>query len=382
MKKIILITNIPNPYRVPLFNIMDTLFCYNNYNLQVVFGSQKYSRRLFKITKEELKFTYHILDDKAHSFSKDGENTYFFYKGLLRHLIKEKPSCIIVAGFSISTIKTFLYCKFTRTPYIIWTGTIETEATNLSKIKSFQRFILANAASAFIAYGTRTKQYLQKLTRNKKEVFIAMNTVDTNYFFDETEKARALVKEDGVNHFLYLGYLVPRKNVELLLYIAKNLLKKRSDFVFDILGEGISKPLLESYVKDNKLEEVVKFHGFKQKNEIPYYFAKSKALLFQTDFDIWGLVLNEAMASGLTCIASINAGAASDLIEDQTTGYIVDYKDIENVSNIIEDIINNPTKYQEMGKRSSKFIRKNVSLELAAKNFLLATNKVMSNSYC
>jgi glycosyltransferase involved in cell wall biosynthesis len=73
----------------------------------------------------------------------------------------------------------------------------------------------------------------------------------------------------------------------------------------------------------------------------------------------------------------MNAGAASDLIEDKYTGYIVDYKDIEKVSAIIEDIIDNPLKYEEMGKRSSDFIRKNVSLELAAASFLKAAQKVV-----
>lgn len=377
MKNILLITNIPNPYRVPLFTKMDKLFRTNSFELKVVFGSQKYKRRLFTIEKEELQFNYHILDDSAHTFSKDGENTYFFYNGLLRYLIKVKPSCIIVSGFSISTVKTFLYSKLTGTPFIIWTGTIEGESKNTNKIKLFQRKLLSSATSAFIAYGTKTKKYLTQLTNNKKEVFIATNTVDTDYFYIETEKAKKEIKDDGKSHFLYLGYLVPRKNVEILLHIAKHLSQKRKDFIIDILGEGISKSSLETYVTENNLQDFVKFHGFKQKNEIPYYFAQSKALLFQTDFDIWGLVLNEAMASGLPCIASINAGAASDLIEENNTGYIVDYKDIGKVSAIIEDIIENPMKFEEMGKRSSEFIRKNVSLELAAISFLKATQKVL-----
>lgn len=372
MNKTILVTNIPNPYRVPLFNTMHTLFNENDIHLKIVFGADNYKRRLFKLDKNELKFDYHILQDNAYTLSKDGENAYFFFKGLLRFLFIEKPNCIIVSGFSTATIKSLLYCKFTNTPFIIWTGSIGDESKKPGLIRMMQRKFLANSAAAFIAYGTKTKQYLDKLTTGKKKVFVAMNTVDTEFFRLETEKARQTILPSTKNHFLYLGYLVPRKNVESILIVAKELLTKRKDFIFDIIGDGISRTELETYVSENKLEECVKFHGFKQKNELPTYFAQSKALLFQTDFDIWGLVLNEAMASGLPCISSINAGASIDLIIENETGYIADYKDTKKILTIIEEIIENPVKYVEMGKRSSEFIRKNVSLKLAAEGFLAA----------
>jgi glycosyltransferase involved in cell wall biosynthesis len=196
--------------------------------------------------------------------------------------------------------------------------------------------------------------------------------VDTTYFEIATNECRINLQDDGINHFLYLGYLVPRKNVGLLIDIANELKKQRNDFCIDIIGDGESKHQLENKVKNLGLTNQVKFHGFKQKNELPPYFAQSKAVLFQTDFDIWGLVLNESMAAGVPCLSSINAGASYDLIENGHNGYIVDYQNKQDILDKINFIIENPEKAKELGKHASDFIRSKASLSNAVQGFVAA----------
>jgi glycosyltransferase involved in cell wall biosynthesis len=235
-----------------------------------------------------------------------------------------------------------------------------------------QRRFLTRFANAFVAYGTKAKSYLMSIGASEEKVFIATNTVDTSFFEKETEKQRAILVDDGIHHFIYLGYLVPRKNVGQLIEIAKTLKSHRSDFCIDIIGDGESKNSLESMVKEYELSDQVKFHGFKQKEELPPYFAKAKALLFQTDFDIWGLVLNEAMAAGVPCLSSVNAGASEDLIVNGENGYIVDYQNKADILEKINFIIENPEKAAELGKHAGDFIRKNASLSNASNGFVKA----------
>lgn len=203
-------------------------------------------------------------------------------------------------------------------------------------------------------------------------MFIATNTVDTSYFEKETDIQRQYTIDDSLHHFVYLGYLVPRKNVGLLIEIAALLKEKRADFCIDILGDGESKMSLENKVEELQLNDQIKFHGFKQKHELPSYFANAKALLFQTDFDIWGLVLNEAMAAGVPCLSSINAGATEDLIVDGENGYMVDYRNKADIVEKLNFIIENPEKAAELGKQASEFIRKNASLSQASNGFVKA----------
>lgn len=90
--------------------------------------------------------------------------------------------------------------------------------------------------------------------------------------------------------------------------------KLRNDFSLRIIGDGPAADSLKTLTKELELENTIIFEGFKQKSDLPPYLEQTDCFLFQTGCDIWGLVLNEAMASGLPCIVSPNAGAARDLI--------------------------------------------------------------------
>ncbi len=371
MKKVIFVTNIPNPYRIPLFNEMSRQFKEKNIHLKLVFGSASYKRRLFKLDTSEMKFDYEILKDTGYTFSKDGEKTIFLYKGLSALMNKEKPDAMIVAGFSPATVKIFIRKITKGTPYVIFSGTIERGKRNQNFIRRFQRGFLTKNASSFVAYGNMAKQYLINSGAPEQHVFVGRNTVDTTFFAEKTTELRNQLQTDSSKaHFTYLGYLVPRKNVMLLLQSVKIVAEKRKDFVLDIIGDGISLDELKSFVDQHQLNDVVAFHGFRQKNELPAFFAKSRGLLFQTDFDIWGLVLNEAMAAGVPCLASPNAGATYDLIEEGRNGFVVDFTDTELVAQKIEWLIDHPKEAAQMGQNAADFIREKVTVSHAAKGFL------------
>ena len=380
MKKVVLITNIPNPYRIPLFNVMSKVFATDNFQLKVIFGSEGYKRRLFTLDKSELKFDYRILNDHAHQLGSDEEKSVFLYKGLNDALREEKPDIIIVSGFSSATMKVLSYALPKRIPYIIWSGSIEKENRNSSIIRKIQRRLLVKFASSYVAYGTLAKKYLIGFGAKESKVEIAMNTVDTDFYFTETNKFRNSKVESSIAHFLYLGYLVPRKNVKLLLTAVLQLSARRRDFILDIVGDGTDKPDLEKFVVDNKIDDLVKFHGFQQKSELPAYLGNSRAMLFQTDFDIWGLVLNEAMASGIPCLASQNAGATVDLVRENETGFAINYENTTEVVEKIEFFIDNREKAAQMGQRAADFIRTNVNLETAANGFLKAVKIASGNN--
>ena len=321
--------------------------------------------------------SYSYLNNEAITVGNNTENAYFTYKGLTKLLSKENPDLIIVSGFSSATLKVFYHCLFHKAKYIIWNGSIEKKGRKDSYIRILQRKFLSQFASGFIAYGSRAKSYLLNLGAKEDNTFIATNTVDTSYFESQTNLLRAYESTSALTRFIYLGYLVPRKNVGLLIDIAHQLKQKRSDFCIDIIGDGESKNSLERKVEELQLTDQIKFHGFKQKEELPAFFAKSSALLFQTDFDIWGLVLNEAMAAGLPCLASINAGASYDLIEEGVNGYLVNYENKETMVQKLEFLIENPEKVAEMGKQASDFIRKKASLATAADGFMEAIGKTL-----
>ena len=375
MQKVVLITNIPTPYRIPLFNELNKQMLQEKMELHVIFSESGYQRRKFEIDFAQIQFPFTILSGGTLTSKKNVEKTYFFYKGLWNALNKLQPKNIIVAGFSTASIMTASWCKLNHSTYSIWSGSIETETRNISWLRIQLRRQLIKRAKSFIAYGSLAAQYLVKMGAAENNIYIGINTVDTSFFAQESAKKRNALPKKNKFTFTYLGYLVPRKNVSLVIEAASILLKERSDFQIQIIGDGESKSQLETLSIQLGLKDHIAFVGYKQKEELPTFFANTNALLYQSDFDIWGLVLNEAMAAGLCCLATNHAGATFDLIKEGETGFIVDYADQKEVVNKMKWMIDHPKEVDEIGKKAANYINENASLSISAKGFILALKK-------
>lgn len=369
IKRVLLISNVPQPYRIPLFNEIDRQLKEKHVELKVVFASDGYKRRKSKIDFSEMKFQYEILKSLKISFG-NVEKTMFTYGGINKVISQYNPDKIIVSGFSIATLKIYFRSLFQKISYIIWSGAIEFPGRFDSAMRKFERKLLIRRADAFVAYGSKAKEYLVNMGAPAEKVFIGINTVDTAFFSNETARIRETLPKQTRKHLTYIGYLVPRKNVGKLIEIIEKLSKTRSDFVLDILGDGSDKEMLQKMVEDRKLQSVILFHGFIQKRSLPEYFAPSSCFLFQTDFDVWGLVLNEAMAAGILALSSINAGATYDIVAEGETGFAVDYNDHQIVIKKINEILDNPELAQRMGKSAKAAIELKANMATSAEGFV------------
>jgi glycosyltransferase involved in cell wall biosynthesis len=369
--KIVVVTNIPNPYRVPLFNELNRQMLAKNWKLKVVFAAQTYSRRKFILDPADCLFDHEILGSGKVTIGGDNEKTAFTYSGLLKTLRREDPECIIVSGFSLATLKVWWYTRFNRSEYIIWSGSIA--GKGISFLRTLQRRFLAAFASGAVVYGKRAGKYVNSLGIDSDSIATAINTVDTSFFRNKTSG----LKENGVDkenkHRLsYVGYLSERKQVDRLLECIRLLADEREDFIFDLIGDGDAKASLEEKVKELKLEKFVQFSGFLQKEELPEYYARTDVFLFQTGFDIWGLVLNEAMASGLPCIVSPNAGASDDLVIENETGFVIDFNETKRAVEKIKFLFDHKDEAERIGKNAAAFIENNAGLIQSAEGFVKA----------
>jgi glycosyltransferase involved in cell wall biosynthesis len=369
MKRVLLISNVPQTYRIPLFNEIDTQLRAKGIELKVVFASDGYKRRKSQIDFSEIKFQYEILKSVKFNFG-NVEKTMFTYGGILDVISDFKPDKIIVLGFSLATIKIYFRSFTKKTEYVIWSGAVELAGQQYSFLRQFIRRMLVKRAAAFVSYGTKAKEYLIKLGAPAAKVHVGINTVDTKFFSGETNRIRTTKVGGATRHLLYIGYLVPRKNVGKLIDIIGELSRMRKDFVLDILGDGYEKPMLEKRVQEKNLVDVIRFHGFIQRNGLPEYFAQSTCFLFQTDFDVWGLVLNEAMAAGLPVLSSLNAAATYDLIVDGETGFAVDFNNGRDVLEKLNALLDNPERVLQIGKNAQRLMEMRASIRISAEGFV------------
>ena len=370
--KILVITNIPNPYRLPLFNELNKQLIHEKMEMKVIFAAETYSRRKFVLDMNDCKFNFAFLGSEQISFG-DSEKTTFRYGNLSDVLKKEKPDRIIVSGFSLATMKVWWYTRFNKAEFLIWSGSVTVKGKGMSMVRKWQRRLLMAYSSAFVVYGERAKKYLLDLGVKSSKIFKGINTVDTTFFKVQSR----ILKENRVNstnkkQITFVGYLSKRKNASQLLNCIRLLKTQRSDFMLEVIGDGDDKEQLMELVKTLKIDDCVHFAGFKQKEELPEYYSRTDVFLFQTNFDIWGLVLNEAMAAGLACIVSPNAGAADDLIEEGKTGFVIDFNNEKKIVEKINELLDNESMRKSIGENASAFIELNAGVKQSAEGFVKA----------
>lgn len=368
---ILLVTNIPNPYRLALFNELNVRFKQMNYRFMVLFGAFTYSRRKYKLNTDSFQFSHTVLKSNTIHFG-NNEHTYISYAGLCRKIISLKPAIVITSGFNLATVKVAILSLFMPFKLIIWSGSIIKPGRNDSLLRKLFRKLLMKCSTAFVVYGSKANNYLQSLGANQKQIFTAINTVDTQYFREESIKRKALIRKNPPYHFCTIGYLSKRKNGITMLKAVKRLSEQNDNFVLDIIGDGNDLDNLKAFVEENNLQSMVVFHGYKQQHELPDFLANSIGFLFQTDFDIWGLVLNEAMASGVPCISSVNAAATHDLIIHNKNGFAVNFDDTVATAACMNYLLQHTEKAEKMGLEAAAHIQETATIEISAEGFLKA----------
>src|SRR5690606_32517768 len=99
-KKVLLVTNIPTPYRIPLFEELNRQLAAVGIELLVVIVPMDYARRTRMIDPDRITFRYTQLRSRHIVLGKSTEHTLFTYGGLNPLISKYHPDIIISAGFS------------------------------------------------------------------------------------------------------------------------------------------------------------------------------------------------------------------------------------------------------------------------------------------
>jgi glycosyltransferase involved in cell wall biosynthesis len=114
--------------------------------------------------------------------------------------------------------------------------------------------------------------------------------------------------------------------------------RKAEIFNLVLLGDGLLKPSLCRLISELDLQDVVHLPGFKQYNELPVYYALASAFVHASTTEQWGLVVNEAMASGLPVLVSNRCGCAMELVQEERNGFTFDPLNTEQLARLMVKI--------------------------------------------
>ncbi len=182
-----------------------------------------------------------------------------------------------------------------------------------------------------------TQQELKGMWPNDIErFFILSNGVNLKKYNpsnDGTEIRKKWGLEDN-KIILHLGRIAPEKNLDTFIKAAPLLKKKYPDCKFLIVGIGPAKEYYENMVKNLKLTNDFIFTGYVPDEAIPKYYACADAFTTSSTFETQGIVILEAMASGLP-VSGANYRAIPELVKDGENGFLFDAFDHKDCAKAI-----------------------------------------------
>lgn len=220
-------------------------------------------------------------------------------------------------------------------------------------------FLVSKAIVANTYYLARL---IEDLGCEKKLLKTIPVPVDTNLFYPK----KRLNDKLGLLKLIMVSRLDSIKGHIYAFKAVERLKKKGYKLSLNIIGEGGERKKLEKYIKENNLEDVILL-GAKSQTEVREYLWHSDIFLFPSITlpdgrqETQGLATLEAQACGLPVVA-FNSGGIKYTIDINKSGFLCEEKNIEEFSNKIEVLINDPTKRVKMGNHAVEFISENFSL--------------------
>lgn len=376
-RRIALVTNIPRPYRIPLFEALNQTLLDSGSDLKIFFFSdiKKHVRRR-EIEVANGRYPHQSVYGYELSFG--FERVISIPTPLWSALHQYQPHAIISGSFGLAGYLSWLYSRRASIPYIQWSGATSNRQGQGGDIVGITQGFLARRAQSSLAYGTVARDYLIQLGADPQTVIAGVNTIDVAYFRQRAAQLQAEANSlkaehnlTGVN-LLYVGNLVSLKGIEYLLQALHQIAPTTNSFHLHLVGGGPDKASLEALVQSLQLECSVHFWGAHPPENVPLFYALADVLVFPSLYDVWGLVVNEAMACGLPIISSSLAGVTADLVQPEQNGFVVDPRDVPGFAAALGRVISDEALRQRMGYASTRLIDEKATIPHAVAAFLQA----------
>ncbi len=242
-----------------------------------------------------------------------------------------------------------------------WSGDRPRGALKSAAKKAFFR-MLRPLVTATLPIGSRNAAYWAEAFGPAMPQFPVPYTVDNAFFAEKARAARPAMPqlreqlglEPGRPVILFASKLQARKQagdlIEALALLADRLPSRP---YLLIAGDGEERPRLEQLCRERGLDNV-RFLGFRNQTELPGLFALSDVFVLPSRHEPWGLIVNEAMASGCAVIASSDVGAAPDLITGGVEGFTFPVGDVPALAEALAAVLSTPEIAARMGQAAAR----------------------------
>ena len=368
---LLILVSHPIQYQTPLYKLLSkepeidltVLFCSD-------WGLKTYKDKGFG---KEVKWDIPLLDGYKYKFLKNvspfpNVSTFFglINPEIVNELKKSDYDAIWLHGWNSFTNWLAMVTAFYLNIPVLLRG-----ETNLLQKPTFlknltKELVLKNLfknISVFLAIGKYNADFYKSFGMPEEKIFLVPYTVNNDFFVSKAQelisKKKELRKKYNVPEespvVLFSGKLIDKKRPFDLLKAFEIISKDiRTSLVF--VGDGNLRNKLETYAKNNHIQNVF-FIGFRNQTELPEFYAMADIFVLPSDFEPWGLVVNEAMCFGLPVIVSNKVGAGGDLVKNGENGFIYKAGNVIMLTSYLKDLLQDETKRIKFGQSSKGLIQ-------------------------
>jgi glycosyltransferase involved in cell wall biosynthesis len=309
--KLALLVNIIAPARVRLYSILA-----DHFDLLILHGGTEANRDSWQGLEQAIPNAHVVRAwgwQLHHAKKLDGEvfDEKFIHvtPGFAWHLLRFRPEAVISNEMGLRTLTALAYGMLFRKPVWVWWGGTSHTERQIGPLRRIIRKIVTLWTRHWISYGRTSTEYLLQLGVKRERILESQNAVDEDRFRVDAAPAWTIQPRPVL---LHAGQFIERKGLGLLLAAAAILQQQGCQFSLLLVGSGREKQALEQRVAALGLKNV-HFRLAQTPDKMPSVYRSADVLVFPTLEDVWGLVANEAILSGVPVLCSKYAGCAPEL---------------------------------------------------------------------
>lgn len=315
--RIAIVTNMPSPYRIPVFAALPAL---TGADVHCLYLTRKEGNRDWQLETRSNLVQTHFPPSRELQV---GDKYIHFTAGLPALLSDIAPDVIVTTSFSQPYLAAFVHAWRRHIPHVAMTDGTDTSEQTLTWIhRQVRRAVFARSA-AFVGPSLGARRLFASYGIAPDAIFQSHLCADMARF-QAVDQAAAVAGVERPVDFIFSGRMHPVKNPGFAMEVAAGVARRigrRVSMVF--LGKGPLWDSLQAQARDLADLVDVRFPGFLDQAALPQAYRQGKVFLFPSSWDPWGVVANEACAVGLPVLVTPVAGSAGEIVRDHENGRVL-----------------------------------------------------------
>jgi glycosyltransferase involved in cell wall biosynthesis len=320
MTRVTVVSPEPTPYRAPLFDRIA-----EQADLTVIYAARTVAGRDWTVPLRHR--TVFLRGLRLPGLSRALRHDYPVSPGIVRALRESHPDVVVISGWStFASQAAVAWSRARRVPYVLHVESHDLEPRPRWRrvVKSSVATPIIRGAASVLVVGSAARDSV--LARGATNVRVFANTIDVERWIQRAATMTRAQHEGTV--VLSVGRAVPEKGFDVLAAAARE-----AGVELDLVTGGLGEEELAQRYIDADIFALLSWH------------------------EPWGVVVNEAAASGLPLVLSDRVGASRDLLLDGENGYVVPAGDVPAAAAALRRLADDPGLRRQMGARSRELVR-------------------------